>query len=516
VRIAALDLGSNSFHLIVVDAHADGSFETLLREKDVLRLADNVATTHRIPPDKVASAIASVARLRALAEALNAEEWVVCATSALREADNGAEVVEQIERETGVGIRVITGTDEARLIFAAVRASVLLDKPPAVCIDQGGGSLEVSVGDQSGLLWARSVKLGAVRLTAQFIHSDPPAQSELGAIREHTRKTLAPIAAATKKFRPGMLVATSGSLTTLARLAAPGLASATPNAMHQLIVSAEDLAAVHEKAQTLSLDERRGIDGLDSRRAEILPAGSVVLQVAMELFGFDELTVSEWSMREGMVLDAIGHHDPFDFADPRSMRGESVRSLVRRYGGNERHAHQVFRLALGIFDDLQALHDLSPIDRELLGHAAWLHDIGEHIGMDNHDKHTAYLIEHGQLRGFPPEEVVMLASIGRFHRRGTPKPSTYPPMRQLTDPDRERVNKLTAILRVADGLDRSHDDAVDDVTARVHADRIELTISGTGDLDLERWGVRRKRNLFEKAFGLPIDVRDDDQSSLVG
>ena len=508
MRIAALDLGSNSFHLIVVEAHADGSFETLLREKDVLRLADSVVTTHRIPPDKVDAAIESIGRMRAHGEAMDVDEWVVYATSALREAENGAEVVDQIEQETGVGIKVITGLDEARLIFAAVRASVLIDKPPAVCIDQGGGSLEVSVGDASGMLWATSLKLGAARLTAEFIASDPPHPDDIARIRDRATLLLEPVARATQRFRPGMLVGTSGTLASLARLAAPSIASVTPNALHQLTVSVKDLERVHKNMQTMSVAERRAIDGLDARRADIMPAGSIVLQVAMELFGFDEFTVSEWSMREGMVLDAIGHHDAYDWVDPRSMRRESVHALFRRYGGDEAHAHQVARFATAIFDDTASLHGLSPIDRELLEHAAWLHDIGEHIAVDNHDTHTAYLIEHGRLRGFPPEEVVMLASMGRFHRRGTPKASTYAPMRQLSDDERERVAKLTAILRVADGLDRSHNDAVDVVTAQVRADRVALTIDGSEDTDLERWGVRRKRGLFEKVFGLPVELGD--------
>ena len=510
MRIAALDLGSNSFHLIVVDAHPDGTFDTLLREKDVLRLADDVAHLHRITPEKVEAAIASVSRMRAMGESMDPDEWVVCATSALREAQNGAEVVEQIEAETGVGIQVITGLDEAKLIFAAVRASVLLDKPPAVCIDQGGGSLEVSVGDSAGLVWATSVKLGAARLTAELVTSDPPSAEDIARVRDRATSVLEPIAAATKRFRPGMLVATSGTMTSLARLAAGSIASATPNSMHQLTVTAGELAPVHQNMQTMALAERKNQPGLDARRADIMPAGSVVLQVAMELFGFDELTVSEWSMREGMVLDAIGHHDAYEWVDPRSMRRESVHALFRRYGGNEAHAHQVTRFALAIFDDIAELHNLAPVDRELLEHAAWLHDIGEHVAIDNHDRHTAYLIEHGRLRGFPPEEVVMLASIGRFHRRGTPKPSSYEPMRQLSDDERERVTRLVAILRIADGLDRSHGDAVDVVTAHVRSDRVELEIAGGEDTDLEVWGVRRKRGLFEKVFGLPVTVLGAD------
>ena len=305
-----------------------------------------------------------------------------------------------------------------------------------------------------------------------------------------------------------MLVGTSGTLTSLARLAAPKIATATPNALHQLTVSAEELAPVHDKMQTMSLAERKASTASTRAAPTSCPAGSVVLQVAMELFGFDELTVREWSMREGMVLDAIGHHDAYDWVDPRSMRRESVHALFRRYGGNEAHAHQVARFATAIFDDIAPLHGLSPVDRELLEHAAWLHDIGEHIAVDNHDKHTAYLIEHGRLRGFPPEEVVMLASIGRFHRRGTPKPSTYEPMRQLArrrPRTRHQTRRHPARRRRARPQPqrrrrRRH-------RARL-ADQVELVIDGSDDTDLERWGVRRKRGLFEKVFGLPVEIPD--------
>ncbi len=508
MRIAALDLGSNSFHLIVVDAHADGTFETLLREKEVLRLAEDIATTHLIPPDKVTAAVEAVIRMRSLGEALEPDEWVVCATSALREARNGADVVDLIEAETGVGVKVISGLDEAKLIFAAVRASVLIDPAPAVCIDQGGGSFEISIGDNTGMEWATSVKLGAVRLTAELVKSDPPSKGDLQRVRDRAIEVLEPIAKKVRRYRPGMLIATSGTLTSLARAASPKLAAATPNSLHQLTVTADELAPVLEKAQRGSLDERRALPGLDARRAEIIPAGSVVLQVAMEMFGFDELTVSEWSMREGMVLDAIGHHEAFEWTDARSLRRESVRALVRRYGANVQHAHQVAWIALALFDDTHALHQLGADDRELLEHAAWLHDIGEHVAVDNHDRHTAYLIEHGQLLGFSPEEVLMLAAIGRYHRKGTPKPSSYEPLRQLDDGMRERVTRLTALLRIADGLDRGHNDAVEGLSISVRPDAVEIAVEGR-DTDLERWGARRKYGLFEKTFGLPVVVPDE-------
>jgi exopolyphosphatase/guanosine-5'-triphosphate,3'-diphosphate pyrophosphatase len=231
----------------------------------------------------------------------------------------------------------------------------------------------------------------------------------------------------------------------------------------------------------------------------------MLLTTAMELFGLDELVGSEWALREGIVLDAIGHHTQADWSgEPRNLRRESVDDLARRCNWQERHARQVARLAVDLFDGTAELHGLGHHERDLLEHGALLHDIGEHVSIEGHDKHTAYLIQHGRLRGFAPDEVAALASLGRFHRRGNPKLS-FEPFASLPPARRERVTKLIALLRIADGLDRNHAGSVEGIGVKLEDRRVRLLIHATGDIDLELWGLRRKRELFERVFDVPLE-----------
>jgi exopolyphosphatase / guanosine-5'-triphosphate,3'-diphosphate pyrophosphatase len=506
VRIAALDLGSNSFHLLVADAHPDGTFEPLVREKEVLLLADTVATSGHIGEQSAAQAVEVVSRFRTLAESVDAQEIVACGTSALREAADSAAVVDHIESATGVRIEVISGKEEARLIFAAVRASVVIDPGPALALDLGGGSLELMVGDQSGLAWSTSVKLGVARLTAELVRGDPPTAGDERRLARRLTSVLAPIADEIDTLGPRQLIGSSGTLLALVRMAAARRTESVPESVNQLRVRRKDLLAVQEQIFGLTAAERQRLPGVDARRADLLPAGSMLLATVMELSGLEELIGCEWALREGIVLDAIGHHTQADWSgEPRALRRESVLNLCRRCNWQESHGRQVARLALELFDGTAGLHGLGHHDREMLELGALLHDIGEHVSVEGHDKHTAYLIQHGRLRGVSPEEVAMLASLGRFHRRGNPKLS-FPPYASLSPSRRDRVQKLIALLRVADGLDRSHSGGVDAIDIEVTAHNVRLVVHAQGDIDLELWGLRRKRELFERVFETPLEL----------
>ena len=505
VRIAALDLGSNSFHLLVADARPDGSFVPLVREKEMLRLADRVSRLGVIDAEAADLAVDTVRRLRTIAEAADADEVVACATSAIREAANGVELVERLRDEAGVVVRVISGMDEARLIFEAVRASVLIDPGPAVCLDLGGGSLEVTVGDSAGLRWLTSLKLGVARLTAELVQADPPDESDLRRLRRRVKDELGPVADDITAFAPRLLVGTSGTLTDLARLAVARRDGAVPASMHQVHVGREDLESAHRKLTGLAADERRKLPGM-AKRSDLAPAGSSLLLTAMELFGLDELTIGTWALREGMVLDAIARHDPADWGnDPRLIRAGSVVDLARRCGWREGHARQVARLAVSLFDQTRTLHQLDLHDRELLEYAGLLHDIGEHVSSDGHHKHTAYLIEHGRLRGFTPDEVATLTILGRFHRPGEPKTS-FEPYAAVAPERRDQVRVLLACLQLADGLDRGHASAVERIDVEVRDDGITIAVRAEGEPDLELWGARRKRELFETVTGRPLEL----------
>ncbi|MHB8669845.1 MAG: Ppx/GppA phosphatase family protein [Acidimicrobiales bacterium] len=499
MRIAALDLGSNSFHLLVVDAHPDGSFVPILREKEMLRLGDLVSREGRIPERAKTAAVESVARFRALAESSNSEELVACATSAIREADNGGELVDCIYAQTGVRVRVISGREEARLIFRAIRSSIRINPAPALCFDLGGGSLEVMVGDHDGLLWSTSVKLGVARLAAELVQDDPLSADDMRRLKERLTATLTPVAETLAEFQIGMAVGTSGTFGDLARMVAAKNLGAVPPSINQLAISREEVRALNEELVGLSSAERTRLPGLEARRADLVPVGSQLLLSAMELFGFDELTVGEWALREGIVLDAIGHHELTDWSgDSHDIRLSSVLNLARRCNWEEVHSRRVAELAMAMFDQTARLHQLGAEDRELLFYAGLLHDIGQHVSTESHHKHTAYLIQHGRLKGFDPEEVDALAALTRYHRRSEPKGS-HEPYALLPPTRQERVAKLAALLRIADGLDCGHSGAVEGIDVEIDDERVRILLQGN-DVDLELWGGRRKRGLFERLF----------------
>jgi exopolyphosphatase/guanosine-5'-triphosphate,3'-diphosphate pyrophosphatase len=287
-------------------------------------------------------------------------------------------------------------------------------------------------------------------------------------------------------------------------MAAARRTGSVPPSVNQLRVRRKDLVAVRDVILRLTSAERQRLPGVDARRADLLPAGILLLIEVMELTGLDELTACEWALREGIVLDAIGHHTLADWSgEPRALRRESVLNLCRRCNWHEEHARQVARVAVDLFDGTAELHGMGHHEREMLDLGALLHDIGEHVSVEGHDKHTAYLIQHGRLRGFAPDEVAALASLGRFHRRGNPKPS-FEPFASLSSSKRERALKLISLLRVADGLDRSHTGNVESIGVKLDGKGVRLIVHAVGDIDLELWGLRRKRELFERVFGLPL------------
>jgi exopolyphosphatase/guanosine-5'-triphosphate,3'-diphosphate pyrophosphatase len=505
MRVAAMDLGSNSFHLLVADVHADGHIDPLVQEKEMLRLGDVVSRHGLIPPTAADQAVATVRRFRLLSEAAGATEILAKATAAIRRAENGGEVVDRIRAETGVHVEVIGGLEEARLIFRAVRASVVLDPAPALCFDLGGGSLEVMVGDASTMMWATSLPLGVARLSAEFVHSDPISKRERRALRDHITEELAPVVAEVAPFEPKLAVGSSGTLESLAEMVAARRDEDAPATLNQLSIDHSEFLALHQDLMASKATDRLRMDGLDARRVDLIVAGSLLLATAMEQFGFDQLTICEWALREGIVLDAVGHHDPTDWSDdPHAIRGNAVVGLARRCNWSEAHARQVAKLSLDLFDATASVHGLDDADRELLEFAALLHDIGEHVASSGHHKHSAYLVRNGQLRGFAPDEIELLAAVVRWHRRGEPRVSDEFP--RLDAAAIERVRALAAILRVADGLDRSRSQNVYGLDAMVTPSLVLLRIRAVDDAELEIWGARRKRALLEKVLDRELEL----------
>lgn len=505
MRIAAVDLGSNSFHLIIADVHPDGSFTPVSGEKEMLRLGDVVSREGMITLEAADAAVATMRRFRLLAEAAGATEILACATSALRSASNGDEVLDRIEREAGINADVIDGLEEARLIFTAIRAAVTIDPSPAVCFDLGGGSLEIMVGDVGGLAWAASERLGVARLTAEFVRSDPIAEADRRRLRQHIVSVLGPRAIDAGEFEPKMAIGSSGTIEDLSHMIAARRDAKMPRTFHHLSFTRVELDELRDVLVESTSAQRKKLEGLDAKRIDLIVAGAELMSIAMELFDVSEMTVSEWALREGMVLDAVGRHDTADWSDdPFAIRRSSVQSLARRCSWPEAHSRHVARLALDLFDQTRELHHLDDDDRELLEYGALLHDIGEHVAHEGHDRHAAYLVHHGNLRGLTPAAISVLTGLVRWHRRGDPKPNDD--LVGTLDPDqRDRVRRLAAILRIADGLDRGRKQVVTGVQVRLGPELVLLHIRSDGDPELELWGARRKRELFERTFSREVE-----------
>lgn len=518
MRIAAIDLGTNSFHLLVVDGRPDGTFVPLVREKEMLRLGDDVTRDGRISRDGARRAIETLRRFRALAEGAGAARIVACATSAFREAANAPRLVETIEAETGIRPRVIDGEEEARLIYRAIRASVVVEGGPALGLDLGGGSLEVMVGDGAALQWAASLPLGIARLSTELVRNDPPSGGDRRRLRDRLSSLLGPVAEEvaghSQRFAghphpggPALVVGSGGTFCDFARMLAFRRSGEAPVSVNQFRFTRHEFLELHEELFDSTTAERRRLPGLEPRRADLVPAGSMLLAVAMELFGFDEFTVSEWALREGIVLDALVLPDPAaEEGETVDIRRASVVALARRCSWDEDHSRHVARLAGELFDGTWGkLHRLGPAYRELLEHVALLYDIGQHVSVLAQHKHTSYLIEHGGLRGFAPEEVAGLAALARYGGRGVPK-AAHKPFGSLEAKAQERVVKLAALLRVAAALDRGRAQAIDSLDVEQEGTRVRVRAWPARNCELELWAARRQGGLFQRVFGRRLEV----------
>ncbi len=512
ITIAALDLGSNSFHLVVARAISEKSFEVLLKEKAMIRLGDVVSRLGYIDESHAKEVIDSIRSFRTLAESLGASELVALATSAFREAENSSEIVDLIEDETGVSVSVISGAKEAELIFKAISTSVNFHDEVVLCADLGGGSLELMVGTQNELLWSHSVNLGVGRLTAKFVQgAEGPTAKEIVRMRRYVREVLTPLVPRVNAYSPMALLGSSGSFLNLARVATlaerPDLDQGALEDMNQVSVKRSLLKSTGKMILKSDTQGRLAVMGLDPKRVDIIPAAVLVLEELMQIFEFKEFTLSEWALREGIILSELEGYESLEVGVD-SIRHASVMGVTKRFAWNSFHAEQVAKLALSLFDQTKSLHGLSEKERELLFYGALLHDIGEHIAMEDHDKHSAYLIENSRLRGFTPQEKWVLVCLGRFHRRGYPR-ADYAPFAQLTDDLQKVVVRLAGILRLADALDRSHEAVVNSIRVECTKDRVVINLDAVGDFELESFGLRRKRSLFEQTFSVKVSLGFD-------
>jgi exopolyphosphatase/guanosine-5'-triphosphate,3'-diphosphate pyrophosphatase len=499
--LAAIDVGTNTIKLLVASVEADGALEVLARGKEMVRLGTETLFTGHLPEEAIEAGVSAVEKLVREARAAGAKEIRAVATCALREASNAHEFQAAVLRRTGVSLDVISGEEEARLVHLAARSEFPSQLDPLLVIDIGGGSTELVVSRQGRVVLNESIPLGVVRLASRFSRHDPPSREDRIAIKKAVRAAARRAVAAVSRTGFRACVGSSGTIQSLSLVYEAAIRGREPRTAGHRTLTRSGLKKVNRVLRSTTLREKLRVPGLDPRRRDIAVPGGILLAWILKNVGAEAIVVGERGLREGLLLDHVARHGQARFgAAGRDVRSRSVDRLLKRSNTELFHASQVARLALELFDQTHSLHQLAAAEREWLQHAALLHDVGYAVGRSKHNRHSYYLITHGDLTGFAAEEIEVLASIARYHRGKCPKES-HENWRALDPSLRPVVEKLSAFLRIADALDRSHRQLVVGVRCRVRPRRVEFEAATRDDCEAELTAARRKANLFEKLFG---------------
>jgi exopolyphosphatase/guanosine-5'-triphosphate,3'-diphosphate pyrophosphatase len=505
VRIAAIDIGTNSVHMIVVRLRADLSFEVTDREKVMVRLGAGGLDGRALTPEATEAALRALATFKRLADSHSVDEIVAVATSATREARNGGEFLARIEKETGIHPMVISSAEEARLIHRAAVYGVDVGSGRAVVIDIGGGSVEITLGTGASIQLARSFKLGVIRLTEQFVRTDPLSRRDERRMERHVLSEIDRYCEQIAAIGFDRVIGTSGTILSLGVVAATAARGTPPPELRNLRISARQVRRVRKEVIARDLEQRLAMPGLDPRRADLVVAGAVLLDTILRRLEAEEMTLCDLALREGLVLDYVLRHKRHVAQVDRipDVRRRSTIELAERCNYAATHAQHVARLALALFDQTRARHGLTDREREWLEYAALMHDLGMHISYPRHHRHSYYLIRNGDLRGFEPAEIEVMALVARYHRRGTPK-KTHDEYAQLPARLRRTVRVLSSILRVAESLDRSHSQVISALELQDRGAEAMLQLRASGDAELEVWAASRHLGPFEELVQKPV------------
>lgn len=509
--VGFIDIGTNAIRLLVVRINPNFSYTIISQEKEVVRLGEDEFKDHLLKPEAINRAIFVCGKFTSLAKTYGANKIIAVGTSAIREAVNKSLFLKRLYNETGLNVQVISGEEEARLIYMGILSGVDVGEEKALFIDLGGGSTEVAIGDQYQLYYIHSMKVGAIRLTTQFIGEgwtgqipDIVYKKMKGYVHKSTRK----IKTVVKDCGSRIAWGSSGTIINLAEIACKLYKKNAGNDSTGLVLNRKNLKRLASTLCSLNLEERRKLPGINQYRADIIVAGAAIVDAIMEDFGLQEIHISHKELRDGMLADYLSNFEAYRELQKAPVRNRSVLHLGRSFNFDEKHSETVSNLALQLFDSSKnvGLHDMSWKERELLGYAAMLHDIGDVISFTNHHLHSHYIISNAELNGFEPWEITVIANIARYHRKKLPTKKIMKKI-DLDDDSTNAVIKLSALLRLAEKLDRCHCALVKTVEfSKDKPDTVMLSFTSESDCSLEKWSIMQNRKAFQDAFGKQLEV----------
>ncbi len=509
--VAFMDIGTNSVRLLIVRIAPNDSYITLTQQKEMVRLGENEFLGQYLQPAAMERAMLVCKKFAELARSYGAKEIIAVGTSAIRDARNQREFLRRLQDQAGIEVHVISGREEARLIYLGIASAVNLGNRQAAFIDIGGGSTELIVGGQKEYQFLGSLNLGAVRLTNLFFsphETGPVSQERYATLQQYIRNTSVGVLQEMQKHNWQLTFGSSGTIENLADIAARVFHNRSRQ--RNDVITYYDLRRLIKILCESNLEQRRKLPGINPARADIIVAGAAILDTIMQELKIKEIRViSDRGLREGMLVDYLSRSEHRRFFEELSVRERSVLQLARACNFDEAHASQVARLALELFDSAKEikLHTLGDHERELLYYASMLHDIGIFLSYDNHHLHTYYLIRNAELLGFDQTEIELIALIALFHRKSRPSKKKHEQYAALDKPKRKLVQFLSALLRVAEGLDRSRKAVIRHARFTNPKDHlVHLELQTVGDCQLELWGLEYRIPILERAIGRSVKV----------
>lgn len=507
--IAAVDVGTNSFHLVVASIDSRGMLNIITRDKEMVRLGSSGSDMKYLSDEAIERGVVALKNFSKIARSEKADIRAV-ATSAVREALNKNIFIDRAREEAGIDVEVISGTEEGRLIYIGALHALPIYSKKALVIDIGGGSTETIVGFQAEIRYVNSEKLGAIRLTKRFFDNSNSWKDSVRRCREYIKGEWSPQLRAVKDLGFECVVGCSGTIHTLAKMVLAANGEAVPDVLNGITVSADKILDIIEQiAKADSLKARLAIPGIDPSRADIIIGGALILEYFLLRLNVQKILISPYALREGIVFDTVQKAKEInEFKHLSHLRYETIYNLCTKFKIDMPHANHVKETAIKIFDALQIFHKLGNTERELLEASALLHDSGYIISHDQHHKHSYYLITHSDMPGFTNDEAELIGNIARYHRKSHPK-KKHENFASLNYKKQEIVKVLSGILRLAEGIDRRRKQYVSTFDVSINNRNVQISLHAAdveNPPDIEIWGAARRVPLLEEALGIKIAV----------
>ncbi len=508
--VGFIDIGTNAVRLLVAKINQNFSYTIIRLEKEVVRLGQQEFKDCELKPEAMERAIYVCKKFVELAKTFDADKIIAVGTSAIREAQNRDVFLQRLLNEAGINVRVISGKEEACLIWEGASSGVNIGEEKAIFIDLGGGSTEITIGNQYDCFYSHSIKLGAIRLTAKFIGEDWTGHISYGVykkIKNYAGSKLINVKKKVLEYDIRLAWGSSGTIINLAEVACKMIKKNKPS--EELSLSRKNLKKVASILCALSLEERKKVPDINPDRADIIIAGAAIVEAIMEELGLEEILISRRELRDGLLLEYLSTFEGFRELQKAPMRKRSVLRLGRTFNIEEKHSETVTSLAVQLFDTAKqiGLHDLGEHEKELLKYASTLHDIGDFLSFNNHQLHSYYIISNADLVGFDHEEIQIMANIARFHRKKSPTKKAMKDVK-LTAKTKSVICVLSTFLRFAEKLDRGHCGLVKKaIFTKSDNDHVLLLFYSASDCSFEEWSIIQNKKAFYDAFEMQLDVR---------